>query len=157
MFTELELDKYFWEAFSTNEQFQKALLDHTKFKGFVLTVKTDELWHQRWYRNPETKKDSETDITLFLEDVARQKLYSIHIENKPPHRAWEERQAESYRPRSEYLAKKWKHEDCTVGLIATANYLSSHVREVNYFEFTMTYEEIGLYVPQFAKVSEKST
>ena len=103
---------------------------------------------------PETKKDSETDITLFLEDVERQKLYSIHIENKPSHRAWEEHQAESYRPRAQYLAKKWKHEDCTVGLIATADYLSSHAREVEYFDFTVAYEEIGKYVSQFAHVCE---
>jgi hypothetical protein len=147
---ELELDKLFWDKFSTNQDFQKCLLDLTKFKGQALSLVTEGVWHQRWYRNPETKKDSETDITLTFKNSATGHLYAIHIENKPPHRMWEKDQAEGYRPRAINRMKAWRHQDCTVGLIATSKYLAAYPRERACFDFTMTYEEIGNYVQEFA-------
>ena len=97
MTTELELDHFFWNAISTNVAFQSWFLVKTKFAGRNLELVTDELWHQRWYRDPVTGKDSEGDILLMFRDPETSERYAIHIENKPGHRIWEPLQAENYR------------------------------------------------------------
>ena len=97
--TELELDHLFWNAINKDSGFRDWFLKRTKFAG-PLELKLDELWHQRWYKDPDTKKDSEADITLIFRDSESGHLVSIHIENKTLQRAWEKNQAESYRKRA---------------------------------------------------------
>ena len=147
--TELELDQLFWKSISTDLNFQAWFLERTKFRGEPLVLLTSEAWHQRWYRDPETGMDSETDITLIFKNSESQKLFSVHIENKPLHRAWEKDQAENYRKRAANRMIKWKHADCEVALMAPRKFIDKHPDEARHFDFTMTYEEVGLYVPQF--------
>jgi hypothetical protein len=59
--TESELDHYFWKAIITNVAFQSWFLDQTKFANQALELVGDEDWHQQWYRDPVTGKDSETE------------------------------------------------------------------------------------------------
>jgi hypothetical protein len=61
MTTELELDHFFWKAISTNVAFQAWFLDRTKFANHALELVGNEKSHQRWYRDPVTGKDSETE------------------------------------------------------------------------------------------------
>ena len=147
--TELELDHLFWNALRTNSDFFAWFIGKSKFGGHCLELRTDELWHQRWYRNPETKKESETDITLFLRDCTSGSLFSIHLENKTPHRAWEEGQAEGYRVRALNRMSHWGHADCQVALLAPQSHIASHPLEVSHFDFCVSYEEVGIFVPEF--------
>ena len=147
--TELELDHLFWEAVSSKKEFLDWLLRQSKFAGRTLELKTDELWHQRWYKDPETKEESETDITLIFREPASEHLFSIHIENKTPHRLWERNQAENYRKRAENRKVKWKHEDYEVALLAPRDHIANHPSEASHFDFKLTYEEVGAYVPAF--------
>ncbi len=109
MATELELDHFFWDAICTNLAFRSWFIQRTKFSECALDLVSDEKWHQRWYRDPMTRKDSETDILLIFKDLGNHERYSIHIENKPPHRRWEPLQPENYRKRAEARMLKWKY------------------------------------------------
>ena len=80
---ELALDHVFWNLVSSNPAFEQWLLARTKFGGRSLKLVRDEKWHQRWYRDPETGRDSETDILLIFADPANGARYALHIENKP--------------------------------------------------------------------------
>ena len=66
---ELSLDKCFWREISTSSEFRRWLIGKTKFADRNLELVTNELWHQRWYRDPLTKKESEGDILLIFRDV----------------------------------------------------------------------------------------
>src|ERR1700722_8961963 len=116
--TELELDHFFWNAITTNVAFQSWFLVKTKFAGRNLELVTDELWHQRWYRDPVTGKDSEGDILLMFRDPETSERYAIHIENKPGHRIWEPLQAENYRKRAANRMREWQYIDFQLVLIA---------------------------------------
>ena len=150
--TELQLDELFWKKISTNPSFQAWFLGRTKFAGKPLILTTDQLWHQRWYKDPVTGAESETDIILIFKDSESQQLYSIHIENKPSHRAWEKDQAENYRKRAANRMIKWKHADCQVALMAPREFIEKHPNEAHHFDFTITYEEVGVYVPEFCEM-----
>jgi hypothetical protein len=147
--TEFEHDHLFWNAISSNSQFRAWLLRRSKFASRSLELKTDELWHQRWYKDPDTKKDSETDITLIFREFESGHLFSIHIENKTPHRVWEKNQAENYRKRAANRMAKWKHVDCEVALLAPRDHIANHPIETSHFDFLLTYEDVGAYVPEF--------
>ena len=151
MTTELELDHLFWTAICTNSRFQQWFLSRSKFCGGRFELKVDELWRQRWYRDPDTKKESETDITLTFRELGSGHLVSIHIENKMPHRAWERGQAENYRKRASNRMAKWKHTDCEVALMAPREHIANHPTEAGHFDFSITYEQVGEFVPAFAE------
>ena len=110
MTKELELDNLFWKAISTNLAFQLWFLQRTKFAQQTLDLVTNEKWHQRWYRDPITKKDSETDILMIFKDPKSADRYAVHVENKP-HGIWEPLQAENYRKRAVDRILKWRYVD----------------------------------------------
>jgi hypothetical protein len=149
MLTELELDHLFWKAVSSNKEFRDWLLSRSKFAGRSLELKTDELWHQRWYKDPDTKEESETDITLIFMESGSGHLFAIHIENKTSHRAWENNQAENYPKRAADRMVKWKHADWEVALLAPRDHIENHLSEAKHFGFQLTYEDVGAYVPEF--------
>lgn len=154
MLTELELDHLFWNAISSNSEFRAWILSKSKFAGLSLELVGDERsptkhWHQRWYKDPDTKEESETDITLIFKEPESPRLFSIHIENKTPHRAWEKNQAENYPKRAANRKVKWKHVDYEVALLAPRDHIENHPSEAKHFGFQLTYEEVGAYVPEF--------
>jgi hypothetical protein len=57
---ELSLDHIFKKYLDANVTFQNWILSKTKFKDLRLELVIEKIWHQRWYRDPVTKKDSET-------------------------------------------------------------------------------------------------
>jgi hypothetical protein len=75
--TELELDHFFWKAISTNVAFQAWFLGLTKFADHALDLVGDEIWHQKWYRDPVTGKDSETDILLIFKHQSTGERFAI--------------------------------------------------------------------------------
>jgi len=149
MTNELELDNLFWKAISTNQAFQSWFLQRTKFAPQTLDLVTDEKWHQRWYRDPITKKDSETDILLIFKDSKTSNRYAIHIENKPSHRIWEPLQPENYPKRADDRKDKWQYVDYQLVLIAPLAFLKKSSHEIKYFDIAISYEDIGDFIPEF--------
>jgi hypothetical protein len=146
---ELELDHHFWNKISTDLAFQESILSQTKFVGRDMELITSEPWHQTWYRDPETRLDSETDILLMFVDRATQERYALHIENKPAHAKWELNQAENYRKRARNRMKIKRYVDFQVGLIAPAAFIAAWPLERSHFDFDVTYEKIAKFVLEF--------
>lgn len=146
---ELELDHHFWNAVSTSQPFLRWLVGKTKFVGRNLQLVTGEKWHRRWYRAPETKEESETDILVILEDIDSGDRLALHIENKPPHGKWRPNQPENYRKRAENRKGPLRYTDFQTALLAPAAFVAKHPNEVVHFDITLTYEEVAAYVPEF--------
>ena len=146
---ELDLDHAFWNALTGKNDFRVWLLQRTKFCSQQLDLVTDEKWHQRWYRDPETRKDSETDILLIWRESTTGGRVALHIENKPAHRAWEPSQASNYRRRAENRMKPWRYSDFEVALLAPAEFIARHLHEASQFDFVLTYEDVGGFAPEF--------
>lgn len=120
---EVALDRCFWREVSTSASFRNWLLGKTKFAGRTLELVSNEYnekWHQRWYKDPETKKDSETDILLIFRDTANAERYALHIENKPAHRAWE--------PIRQRITARERQTECVPGATLTSRPYSWHHR-----------------------------
>ena len=151
MKSELELDHLFWNAISTDQAFRLWFLLRTKFAGKALDLDLviDEKWHQRWYRDPVTKMESEGDILLIFKDAVTKDRYAIHIENKPAHGAWRPFQPENYRKRAVDRMSKWRYRDYQLVLIAPLSLIERSSSEVTYFDLTISYEEIGTFLPDF--------
>ena len=147
---ELALDHCFWNAISTpNSPLLIWVLSKTRFSGRTLRLVTDELWHQRWYRDPDTKQESETDILLILQDSQTKERLALHIENKPPHGKWRPKQAESYRKRAETQKGPWNYSDFQTALVAPAAFITQHKSEAARFDIQLAYEEVAKFVPEF--------
>ena len=146
---ELELDHHFWRAISTDLLFHRWFLDKSKFSSSALDLVTDEKWHQRWYRDPETRRDSETDILLMFRDRNNDARCAIHIENKPDHRKWETNQAENYRKRAFNRMSAWRYSDFQIALIAPLSFTMRSPIETGLFDFVASYEDISGFVPEF--------
>jgi hypothetical protein len=149
MSTELELDHFFWKAISTNVAFQGWFLDRTKFANHALELVGDEKWHQRWYRDPVTGLDSETDILLIFKDQSTGERIAIHIENKPPWGLWEPHQPENYRKRAANRMSNWRYVDLQVVLIAPTSFIAGSISELDYFDIAVSYEALSEFVPEF--------
>jgi hypothetical protein len=147
--TELELDRLFWNAINANAEFFTWLLWRTKFSEKDLVLVTNEKWHQRWYRDPVTKKDSETDILLMLSEPTTGKRYALHIENKPDHRQWEPEQPENYRKRALDRMSKWRYDDFQTVLMAPRSFIAGSPAQAAQFDLTIPYEEVARFVPAF--------
>ena len=146
---ELELDKAFWAALVANLEFRQWFLRRTRFWPRNLELVTDEIWHQRWYRDPETKKDSETDILVLWRDLESGERVAIHIENKPAHGKWQPRQVENYLKRAENRKSKWRYSEFETVLLAPSEFLARHPIEVASFDFVLSYEDVSAFAPAF--------
>jgi hypothetical protein len=149
MTTELELDHFFWKAISTNLAFQAWFLERTKFANHALELVGNEKWHQRWYRDPVTGKDSETDILLIFKDQSSGERVAIHIENKPPRGLWEPQQPENYRKRAANRMSNWRYVDFQVVLIAPTSFIAGSISELDHFDIAVSYEALKEFVPEF--------
>ena len=150
MVSELDLDRLFWGVISTDADFRRWVVGKTKFAHLNLELVTAEKWHQRWYRDPVTKRDSETDILLMFTEVGSGERYAIHIENKPDHRRWEPLQFENYRKRALDRREKWKYVDFQTALLASCGFIERHPNEAGHFDIRLTYEEVSKFVPAFS-------
>jgi hypothetical protein len=149
MTTELDLDHFFWNAISTNPAFRLWFLQRTKFAQQTLDLVTDEKWHQRWYKDPATKLESEGDILLIFKDSVTADRFALHIENKPSHGIWQPSQSENYRKRAEDRMSKWRYVGYQLVLIAPLSFIERSAREVEHFDIAISYEDIGTFVPAF--------
>ncbi len=146
---ELALDHCFWNALSTWQTFLAWLISKTKFLGRPLSLVRDEKWHQRWYRNPETKEESETDILVLLEDTETSERLALHIENKPPHGQWRRNQPENYQIRAENRMGPLRYTSYQTVLLAPSKFIVKHRPEAAHFELWLSYEDVSMYVPEF--------
>ena len=146
---ELELDHCFWNAASTSPEFLQWLISQTKFAERALRLVTNEKWHQRWYRDPQTGEESETDILLMLEDIGNGERFALHVENKPPHGKWRPNQPENYRKRAQDRMVPWRYADFQTVLLAPAAFISLHQAEAAHFDLRLTYEEVSAWIHEF--------
>jgi hypothetical protein len=149
MTTELELDHIFWRTISSDMRFQSWFLNRTKFGEIGVDLIADEKWHQRWYRDPDTGKDSETDILLMIRNRSSGARYAIHIENKPDHGKWEQNQAENYKKRALNRMSAWRYVDFQTVLIAPESFIARSSEEAMHFNVLVSYEEIRTFIPEF--------
>lgn len=147
---ELSLDHCFWRKISSCTIFRQWLVSQTRFRGLPLSLVTSEKWHQRWYRDPETKRGPETDILLIFADSYTGDRYALHIENKPAYRTWEPDQARNYLKRAANRMKAWRYVDFQTVLSAPSSFIRRHPHEASHFHLTLSYEEVGRFVPEFA-------
>lgn len=155
MTTELELDHFFWDKIKTNLEFQSWFLQRTKFAAHALDLVVDEKWHQRWYKDPISGKESEGDILLVFKDRENSDRYAIHIENKPAHGKWRPLQPENYRIRAKDRMSEWRYDDFETVLIAPLSVIKRSPREVGHFDLTISYEDISKFVPQFGTPAQQ--
>ena len=146
---ELSLDRCFWREISSSRLFQTWLIGRTKFAGRNLDLVTDEIWHQKWYRDTELQKDSETDIFLIFRDFLNSQRYALHIENKTAHRKWEPNQAKNYRTRAINRMKAWRYVDFQLILLAPLAFVERYPVEAACFDLVLSYEDVGDFVPEF--------
>jgi hypothetical protein len=149
-FDELHLDGLFWSAFSTDEQFRTWVLNQTAFSPSDHALVLEEKWHQRWFRDPDTGRESETDILAILVAMSDGSRHALHIENKPPHRTWEPQQAENYKKRALDRRQAWQYDPFQTVLLAPRTFISRWRAEAAQFDVLLTYEDVGLYIPEFA-------
>jgi hypothetical protein len=154
--TELELDHFFWKAISANVAFQAWFLAQTKFANRALELVVDEKWHQKWYRDPVTGKDSETDILLIFKDQSTGERFAVHIENKPPWGLWEPHQPENYRKRAANRMGNWRYVDFQVVLIAPISLIAESASELDHFDIAVSYEVLSAFVPEFGHALRES-
>jgi hypothetical protein len=150
---ELTLDHCFWREVSTSPSFRNWLIRKTKCAERSLDLVTDKKWYQLWYRDPETRKDSETDILLMFRDASNCERYALHIENKNAHRKWEPNQAENYRKRATNRMKAWCYVDFQTILLAPSAFVCRHPAEATSFDVVLLYEDVGAFVPEFASAA----
>jgi hypothetical protein len=149
---ELALDHCFWREVSsaTSPLFRDWLISKTTFAGQSLELLTNETWHQTWFRDPETKKDSETDILLLFRDTSSNKRYALHIENKPLHRTWEPNQPENYRKRATYRMNEGFYAGFQLILLAPSAFLDRYPVQAKLFDLLISYEDVSKHVKEFA-------
>ena len=147
---ELLLDHAFWAAISTNRNFFDWFAAKSKFAGLWLDLDRTEKWHQRWFRDPETGLDSETDIALFLVETHQRKKFAIHIENKPPHGRWQPNQPENYERRAANRMRNWGHDDYQTALLAPDTFIRANMLQAGHFGFCVSYEDVASFIHDFA-------
>ena len=134
--TELELEHLFWDAMSTNVEFQSWLLERTRtwflkqtrVDTMALDLVLNERWHQRWHTDRHGN-ESESDILLIFRNRENSQRYAIHIENKPLHGTWQPGEAEGYRLRAEHCMAKWRYVDFQTVLLAPAQFIERYPEE----------------------------
>jgi hypothetical protein len=158
--SERDLDRIFWGKISTDPTFESWFLQKTKFSHKSLDlVRTDlnrrKPWnpHSRWYTNPDSGFQSETDILLIFRDRETGVRYAFHVENKSGNRGWEENQAKSYRVRADHLRTRFEYDDFQTVLIAPQVYEARYPVEVNHFDLFVSYEELSRFMPEFEPVT----
>jgi hypothetical protein len=134
---------------TTSAAFRAWLWSKTKFSGQNADLVLTEKWHQRWYKNPVTKEESETDILLIYADKNGDR-YALHIENKPAHGKWRPKQAERYRTRARDRMQVGRYVDFEIILLAPTAFIMRHPVETALFDFTISYEDVSVFVPEFA-------
>jgi hypothetical protein len=151
--SERELDERFWREISNSAEFRNWFLGKTKFAERQLELVTrDGEWQFRWYKDPTTGRESETDILLIFRDRENGDQYAIHIEDKPPHGAWQPEQAMHYPIRAKHLAEKFNYVDFQTVLVAPQAFIDRNRLDAAIFSFCIPYEEISEHIAEFVVV-----
>lgn len=147
---ELSLDHCFKRYLDANVIFQNWIISRTKFKGRRLELVIEKIWHQRWYRDPITKKDSETDIFLVFKDQDSGSRIALHIENKLANSTWQAYQAENYKLRGEARKSSYNYVDFQTVLMAPQYFIDAWPAQVAHFDVIITHEALSNFIPEFS-------
>jgi hypothetical protein len=147
---ELSLDKIFKQYLDTNIAFQSWIISQTKFKDRNLELVIEKIWHQRWYRDPVTKKASETDIFLVFKDRDSGSRLALHIENKLTNSTWQAYQAENYKIRAEARKSSYNYVDFQTVLMAPQYFIDAWSAQVAHFDVVITHEALSNFIPEFS-------
>jgi len=147
---ELSLDHCFKRYLDLNITFQNWIISQTKFKNRNLELVIEKIWHQRWYRDPITKKDSETDIFLVFKDKDCGSRVALHIENKLTNSTWQAYQAENYKIRGEARKSSYDYVDFQTILLAPKIFIDAWPAQVAQFDVIITHEALSVFIPEFS-------
>jgi hypothetical protein len=146
---ELSLDHRFKQYLDSNVAFQNWIISKTRFKNRRIELVIEKIWHQRWYRDPVTKKDSETDIFLVFKDKDCGSRIALHIENKLANSVWQAYQAENYKIRAEARKSSYNYVDFQTVLMAPKDFISAWPAQVAHFDVVITHEALSEFIPEF--------
>lgn len=161
MIQEVQLDHAFADTLANSRDFQEWLLSGGRFARFAHSSKlliheqasarkSAKHWWKHWWCKLPDHSESETDIFLVFEaDGAR---FAVHIENKPPHGQLGMEQAVDYRRRATFKANSpdWlNYSDFEVLLLAPKAFAHKNVECATQFDRTISYEQVGQFVPLF--------
>lgn len=110
-------------------------------------------WWRHWWCNLPDGSQSETDLfAVFAQDDAR---FAVHVECKKLGRAFQPRQAESYRTRADFMLGKPKylsHSEARTVFLAPEAALRNHAVEARMFDARISFEDIAELLPEFGGV-----
>lgn len=158
---EVELDHAFAETLADSSEFQRWLLSAGRFVRCASSArllveeqakarKMAKHWWKHWWCQLPDGSQNETDIFLVFEAESRR--FALHIEDKPPHGKLQLKQAVDYRRRAAFKANSpdWlNYSDFEVLLLAPETFVRQHVECSAQFDRSITYEEVGEFVPLF--------
>jgi hypothetical protein len=147
---ELALDMASKAKLDADPAFQSWLISLTKFASRDLELVIEKIWHQRWWRDPVTKKDSETDIFLVFQDRSNLERVALHIENKNLKGIWTLSQAENYEKRARARMATYNYSDFQTVLIAPQAFLDAWPHQVAQFNIVISHEALAKFVPEFS-------
>lgn len=150
--SELELDRIFALGLRDRADFRSWFLAAVGLSDDYELI-WDDRWHQRWYRCPETKRDSETDIFVRFRRKFAGNVIGIHIENKPPWGQFRGTQVEDYSRRAAAMAKRWDYSDWLTVIIAPSAFLEGNAERASAFGSQISYEMLATQLPEFAIIS----
>jgi hypothetical protein len=146
---ELSLDHHFKRYLDANVPFQNWIIAQTKFRDRRVELVIEKVWHQRWYRDPVTKRDSETDIFLVFKDLDSGERLALHIENKLTNSTWQAYQAENYKLRGEARKSSYHYVDFQTVLMAPRAFIKAWPAQVAHFDIIILHEELSDFIPEF--------
>lgn len=158
------LDEIFAERVAQSHEFRSWLLSRTKFaklwpvarllqKEQAETRPGKTWWRNWWCRLPEFESDFATKILLVFEIEQTNLRFALHVENMPPFAAFEEKQAESCKPRALQMMLRGRnlgYMDFETVLLAPQAFITSEPR-AELFDRRIPYETIAGFLPEFAQ------
>lgn len=166
---EKDLDKILDNGFINSECFSKWFLSKTRFSNLNAHFKWSRSDHP-WGRftvdlkNEETgeieqiTRDSETDV-LVVYETDKGNNVALHIENKLANGKYTQYQPEFYSKRAEIWRNEEKYgnySDFETVLVAPIEFYANNFEASQYFDKFVSYEEVGILLPEFQRYLESN-
>ncbi len=164
LYAEKDLDKILDTGFRNSDEFSNWFVSKTRFSNFGAYYSWSRSDHPQGrftfdIENPETgelesiTRDSETDVLVVYEDTQGNR-FALHIENKLANGKYTPYQAGFYARRAEawlFNEKYGNYSDYETVLVAPIEFYSNHFVESQKFDKFVSYEEVGLLLPEFSE------
>ena len=163
-YTEKDLDKVLDAGFRHSEVFSNWFASKTRFSNLGASYswsRSDHPWGRFTFEveHPETgelesiTRDSETDVLVVYEGIKGNRI-AFHIENKLANGKYTPYQPIFYAQRADAWLDNDKfgnYSDYETVLVAPIEFYSNNFAESQIFDKFISYEEIGLLLPEFSE------